>query len=104
MLYAIRLSDLGAPNTFQIIPNRDLPRDHKDVDAVEVHNILARSDKGKQCGRLGAGLKNTTGMLYVVDTAKVETTGDLSPLNSLANSLFFDTGLVMFQGASSALL
>ena len=80
MSYAIRLSDLGAPNTFQIVPNCDLRRDHKDVDAVKVHNILARSDKGKQCGLLGAGLKNTTGMLYALDTAKAETTGDLLTL------------------------
>ena len=43
-------------------------------------------------------------MLYVLDKAKVETTGDLSRLNSLANSLFFGSGLVMFQGVSSALV
>ena len=36
--------------------------------------------------------------------AKVETTGDLPPLNSLAHSSFFDTHLVVFQGASSYLL
>ena len=74
MLYAIRLSDLGAPNTLQLVPNRDLQRDHKDADAVEFHNIIARSNEGKQCGLLGAGLKNTTGALCVLDTAKVETT------------------------------
>ena len=103
-LYAMRLSNLGAPNTFQLVPNRDLKRDRKDIDSVEVHNTFARSDKGKQCGLLGAGIKNSTGMLYVLDVAKVGTTGDLPPLNSLAHSLFFDTHLVMFRGASSFLV
>ena len=103
-LFAMRLSDLRNENTFQVVPNRDFRRDHKDVDAVEVHNLVARSDKGQQCKILGASLKITTGMLYILDTAKVETTGDLPPKNSLANSLFFDTHLVMFQGASSALV
>ena len=103
-LFALSLSELGARNTFQVVPNRDLKRHHKDVDAIEVHSSIARSDKGQQCWMLGAGLKNTVGMLYVLDSSKVETMGDLPLLNSLANSLFFYSCLVMFQGASGALI
>ena len=103
-LFAIRLSDLGSASTFQVVPNRDLKREHKDVDAIEVHNLLARSDKGQQCGVWGAAIKNSTGMIYSLDVSRVEVTGDLPPLNSLANSLFFNTHLVMFRGASSELV
>ena len=103
-LFAMRLSELGAPNTFQVVPDRDLKRDHKDVDAIEVHNLMAGSVKGQQCWMLGAGLKSTVGMLYVLDSSKVETMRDLPLLNALANSLFFDSSLVMFRGASGALV
>ena len=65
--YATRLSDLGAPNTFQLVLNRDLKRDRIDIDLVEVHKTFARSDKGKHCGLLGAGIKNSTGILYVLE-------------------------------------
>ena len=46
-LFAMRPSELGALNTFQVVPNRDLKCDHKDVDAIEPHNLMARSDNGE---------------------------------------------------------
>ena len=100
-LFAMQLSDLGAPNTFEPVPNSDLKRDHQEIDAIEVHNLLTCSDQGKQCGLLGVGIKIFPHMFYVLHTSNVETTRDLPPLNSLGHSLFFDTHFVGFQGATS---
>ena len=68
-LFAIRLSDLGSASTFQVVQNCDLKREHKDVDAIEVHHLLARSDKGQQCWVWGAAIKNSTGMIYSLDVS-----------------------------------
>ena len=103
-LFAMRLSDLGAPKTFGPVPNSDLERDRNEIDAIEVQNLLICCDQRKQSGLLGGGIKSSTGMLYVLNTSNVETTGDLPPLNSLANSLSFDTHFVGFQGAASSLV